>query len=289
MIEMYRVSKRFPNGVEALTDISCKIESGDFCFLSGPSGAGKTTLIRLLMCMEPISEGQILVKGRNLRMLHRDSIPYLRRNMGVVFQNFRLLPNRTVFDNVAIALEILGIPHQEIAPRVEQTLDMVGLSAYHRTFPSMLSGGEQQRVAIARALVNEPAILLADEPTGNLDPELSIEILGLLQEINRQGTTVIVATHDRMLMERLPARILYLKNGHLISDIGPDGNPITAPSPGSDLATENAIAEAIPAEEIVAAEPVQATETEPEERKVTRRRSTRRRSTRKPRSEEEGT
>jgi len=287
MIEMYRVSKRFPNGVEALTDISCKIESGDFCFLSGPSGAGKTTLIRLLMCMEPISEGQILVKGRNLRMLHRDSIPYLRRNIGVVFQNFRLLPNRTVFDNVAIALEILGIPHQEIAPRVEQTLDMVGLSAYHQTFPSMLSGGEQQRVAIARALVNEPAILLADEPTGNLDPELSIEILGLLQEIHRQGTTVIVATHDRMLMERLPARILYLKNGHLISDIGPDGNPISAPSPHASLEENEEVAEAIPTEEPVATTEV-GPEAEAAPRKVTRRRSTRRRSTRKPRSEEEG-
>ena len=218
MIEMYRVSKRYPNGVSALSDVTCTIDDGEFVYLSGPSGAGKTTLVRLLICMEQVSEGQILVKGRNLRMLRKSSIPYLRRNIGVVFQNFRLLPNRTVFDNVAIGLEIRGIPAQEIKPRVLQTLEMVGLESYANTFPQMLSGGEQQRVAIARALVNEPAILVADEPTGNLDAKLSVEILKLLIEIQRRGTTVIVATHDEGLMEQFPGRILTLNGGKLIGD-----------------------------------------------------------------------
>lgn len=218
MIEMYRVSKRYPNGVHALADVSCTIEDGEFVYLSGPSGAGKTTLVRLLICMEQVSEGQILVKGRNLRMLRKKSIPFLRRNIGVVFQNFRLLPNRTVFDNVAIGLEIRGIPYNEIKPRVDQTLDMVGLLTYSSTFPQMLSGGEQQRVAIARALVNEPAILVADEPTGNLDSKLSTEILKLLIEIQKRGTTVIVATHDERLMNDFPGRVLTLTGGKLIGD-----------------------------------------------------------------------
>lgn len=218
MIEMYRVSKRYPNGVHALSDVSCTIEDGEFVYLSGPSGAGKTTLVRLLICMEQVSEGQILVKGRNLRMLRKKSIPFLRRNIGVVFQNFRLLPNRTVFDNVAIGLEIRGIPYNEIKPRVDQTLDMVGLLTYSSTFPQMLSGGEQQRVAIARALVNEPAILVADEPTGNLDSKLSTEILKLLIEIQKRGTTVIVATHDERLMNDFPGRVLTLTGGKLIGD-----------------------------------------------------------------------
>ena len=218
MIEMYRVSKRYPNGVSALSDVTCTIDDGEFVYLSGPSGAGKTTLVRLLICMEQVSEGQVLVKGRNLRMLRKSSIPYLRRNIGVVFQNFRLLPNRTVFDNVAIGLEIRGIPANEIKPRVLQTLEMVGLESYASTFPQMLSGGEQQRVAIARALVNEPAILVADEPTGNLDAKLSVEILKLLLEIQRRGTTVIVATHDEGLMEQFPGRILTLNGGKLVGD-----------------------------------------------------------------------
>jgi len=141
MIEMHQVSKRYSNGIDALTNIECKIETGEFCFLTGPSGAGKSTFIRLLMCMEQVTDGAILIKGRYLKMLKRGSIPFLRRNMGVVFQNFRLLENRSVFDNVAIALEILGIPRREIEPRVKQTLEMVGLSAYENAFPQMLSGG----------------------------------------------------------------------------------------------------------------------------------------------------
>ncbi|NUN13245.1 MAG: cell division ATP-binding protein FtsE [Myxococcales bacterium] len=220
MIELYHVTKRYPNGVSALTDIDVAVQAGEFCFLAGPSGAGKSTFIRLLLCIEPATEGQILIKGRNLRMLRPASIPYLRRNMGVVFQNFRLLPHRNVFDNVAIALEILGISRREIVPRVEQTLDMVGLSDFDRHMPQMLSGGEQQRVAIARALVNEPAILLADEPTGNLDPTLSLEILNIFSDIHRRGATVIFATHDVTLLDRVPARILSLNRGYLVSDSG---------------------------------------------------------------------
>ena len=181
--------------------------------------------------MEQVSEGQILVKGRNLRMLRKKSIPYLRRNIGVVFQNFRLLPNRTVFDNVAIGLEIRGIPANEIKPRVIQTLEMVGLENYSNTFPQMLSGGEQQRVAIARALVNEPAILVADEPTGNLDAKLSVEIIKLLIEIQRRGTTVIVATHDEGLMEQFPGRIITLNSGKLIGDTA--GNSTLSDEPVS--------------------------------------------------------
>ena len=242
MIDMYRVSKRYPNGIDALTNINCKVETGDFCFLSGASGAGKSTFIRLLMCMEPVTEGEILVKGRNLKMLKRSSIPFLRRNMGVVFQDFRLLNNRTVIDNVAIALEILGIPSSEIEPRVKQTLEMVGLTSHQHSFPPMLSGGEQQRVAIARALVNEPAILLADEPTGNLDPELSMEILALLQEIHRQGTTVIVATHDTQLMSSFATRTLTLNKGYLVSDSASPSDDLTVPHeepPLSDPFEEN--------------------------------------------------
>jgi cell division transport system ATP-binding protein len=218
MIELHRVSKRYVNGTVALADVSLVVDEGEFCFLSGPSGAGKTTFIKLLMCMEDFSEGTVLVKGRNLRMLRRDAIPFLRRNIGVVFQDFRLLRNRTVFDNVAVALEILGLPSREIASRVHQTLEAVGLGNVERAYPPMLSGGEQQRVAIARALVNEPALLLADEPTGNLDPALSLEILNLIYEIHNKGTTTIVATHDSRLMERFPARILTLNRGYLVTD-----------------------------------------------------------------------
>jgi cell division transport system ATP-binding protein len=228
MIELYRVTKRYPSGLTALSEIDLVVEEGEFCFLSGPSGAGKSTFIRLLMCMEPATEGQILVKGRDLRRLKPGAIPYLRRNIGVVFQDFRLLDNRSVYDNVAIALEILGLPRREIVLRVHQTLEMVGLARYHRSLPPTLSGGEQQRVAIARALVNEPAILLADEPTGNLDPALSIEILNLIGDIHRKGTTVIVATHDTSLVDRFPARVLTLNKGFLVHDTarpGVSGSP----------------------------------------------------------------
>ncbi|MEZ4265201.1 MAG: cell division ATP-binding protein FtsE [Myxococcota bacterium] len=221
MIQLYHVTKRYSNGIEALRDVTLRIHEGEFVFLSGPSGAGKTTLTKLLMVMEQASEGQVLVAGRNLAVLKRGSIPYLRRNIGVVWQDFKLLPHRNVFDNVAIALEILGLPRKQITRRVDQVLEMVGLERYARSLPHWLSGGEQQRVAIARALVNDPAILLADEPTGNLDPDLSVDIMRMLIDVQQRGTTVMVATHDRGLMDRFGKRVVLLNKGFLIEDGAP--------------------------------------------------------------------
>lgn len=229
MIQLFNVTKRYPNGIEALRDVSVRIHEGEFVFLSGPSGAGKTTFTRLVTVMEPVSEGHIVVAGRNLSVLKASSLPYLRRNIGVVWQDFKLLASRTVFDNVAIALEILGLPRRQIQRRVDQVLDMVGLERYARSMPHWLSGGEQQRVAIARALVNDPAILVADEPTGNLDPDLSVEIMQMLLDVQRRGTTVVVATHDRSLMDRFGKRVVLLNKGFLIEDGAPidvlDGAP----------------------------------------------------------------
>ena len=216
MIQLYHVYKRYPNGIEALNDVNVRIHEGEFVFLSGPSGAGKTTLIKILLCYERASSGQVLVNGRNLQVLRASSVPYLRRNIGVVWQDFKLLNSRTVFDNVAISLEILGLRPREIARRVNQILEVVGLEQYSSVQPQRLSGGEQQRVAIARALVNEPAILLADEPTGNLDPDLSIEIMNLLLDLQQKGTTVMVATHDRFLLERYARRTILLNRGFLV-------------------------------------------------------------------------
>ena len=218
MIQLYHVYKRYSNGVEALNDINLRIHEGEFVFLSGPSGAGKSTLVKLLLGYERATSGQVLVNGRNLQVLQESSIPYLRRNIGVVWQDFKLLKNRTVFDNVAISLEILGLRPREIGRRVSQILEIVGLEHYANTLPQMLSGGEQQRVAIARSLVNEPAILLADEPTGNLDPDLSVEIMNLLLDLQHKGTTVLVATHDRFLLERYSRRTILLNRGFLIED-----------------------------------------------------------------------
>lgn len=218
MIQFYHVQKRYPNGCDALTDVTLRVREGEFVFLTGPSGAGKSTLLRLLLVMERASDGQILIGGRNIHVLRDSSIPYLRRNIGVVFQDFRLIPRRTVFENIAISLEILGIKGAEIERRVNQMLEQTRLLNRAQAYPGDLSGGEQQRVAIARALVNEPAILLADEPTGNLDPELSHEIIELLLAINRKGTTVVVATHDTALVEHYAMRTLVLAKGQLLED-----------------------------------------------------------------------
>jgi cell division transport system ATP-binding protein len=243
IIEMYAVSKSYPNGVDALKDVTLKIGDGEFVFMAGPSGAGKTTLMKLFLCLERATSGQILVGGRNIHTLRRSSIPYLRRNIGMVFQDFRLLHNRTVFDNVAIALEILGLPRREIVPRVHQTLESVGLGRYLRELPQSLSGGEQQRVAIARALVNEPAILLADEPTGNLDPKLSLEIVNLLVDIHRKGTTVLVATHNTQILEKVPMRTITLNKGVLTGDRAADGRNLLGqklePAPVQELLDED--------------------------------------------------
>jgi cell division transport system ATP-binding protein len=218
MIQLYHVQKRYPNGCDALNDVTLRVREGEFVFLTGPSGAGKSTLLRLLLVMERATDGQILIGGRNIHVLRDSSVPYLRRNIGVVFQDFRLIKTRTVFENVAIALEIMGLKRKEIERRVTQLLE--GLRLMHKAhgWPGDLSGGEQQRVAIARALVNEPAILLADEPTGNLDPELSHDIMQLLMDINRRGTTVVVATHDTALIDRYGLRTLVLTRGQLSED-----------------------------------------------------------------------
>jgi cell division transport system ATP-binding protein len=230
LIQFFNVTKRYPNGIEALRDVTVDIQEGEFVFLSGPSGAGKTTFIKLIMLLETASEGQVVIAGRNLDRLKRSSIPLLRRSIGVVWQDFKLLPSRNVFDNVAISLEILGQPRKQIQRRVDQVLEMVGLERYARSMPDWLSGGEKQRAAIARALVNDPPILLADEPTGNLDPDLSVEIMQMLQEVQQQGTTVVVATHDRTLMDRFGRRVVLLNKGFLIEDGEP--NQVLPGAPG---------------------------------------------------------
>ncbi len=226
MIRLFHVNKRYARDALALDDVSLHIEKGDFVFLTGPSGSGKTTLFKLLFCAERPTSGQILVADFNLQSLRRSSIPYLRRNIGVVFQDFKLLMRKTVYENVAFALEVLGRPRSEIASKVVSVLQRVGLGDKMHMAPWRLSGGEQQRVALARALVNEPAILLADEPTGNLDPELSLEMMRLISDANLRGTTVLVATHDPSLIQAFPRRVLTLKQGKLAGDTGEKFNRI---------------------------------------------------------------
>jgi len=213
MVVFTNVTKRYSGGILALDGLSFDLAEGEFLFLTGPSGAGKTTVMRLLLAMERPTEGQILVARRNLRSLRESSIPYLRRNIGVVFQDFRLIESRTVFENVAIALEVLGLSGREIRARVGQVLEVLAIAHLASHYPPMLSGGEQQRVAIARAVVNDPPLLIADEPTGSLDPALSVEVMGLLLEMNRKGVTVLVATHDAELMNRHRARCVLLERG----------------------------------------------------------------------------
>lgn len=218
MIQLINVSKMYPNGVKALSEVSLSIEKGEFVFLVGSSGAGKSTMIRLLFREEVPTSGYIMISGKNVSRLKRKEIPVLRRNMGIVFQDFRLLEDRTAFENVAFAMEVLGCSRKEIVKRVPQVLSMVGLEDRMTYFPNQLSGGEQQRVAIARAIVNNPHILIADEPTGNLDPDTSREILDILIDINRRGTTVIMATHAWDLVNESHRRVISLKKGNLVSD-----------------------------------------------------------------------
>jgi cell division transport system ATP-binding protein len=218
MIRFFNVSKRYPSGQMALEDLSFEIEKGELCFLTGGSGAGKTTLLRLIFREETPSDGQILVNGRNVAALPRGKIPFLRRTIGVVFQDFRLIDRKTVFENVSYLPRILGLEAGKQKRVAYEALRRVGLAHRMNAFPWQLSGGEQQRVAIARALVNEPEILIADEPTGNLDADLSREIVRLFLEIHRRGTTVIFATHDRQLIERVGHRALVLSRGRLAED-----------------------------------------------------------------------
>ncbi len=217
MIRLFHVSKSYGRGERALDDVSFSMEKGEFAFVTGPSGAGKTTLLRLLFAAERPSRGRVLVADHDVSRLRGSSVPILRRNVGVVFQDFKLLPRRTVFDNVAFALEVLGRPRSVIRERVMTVLRQVGLGHRSRSLPIRLSGGEQQRVAIARALVNQPAVLLADEPTGNLDADLAVEIMELFETVNSRGTTVLFATHDRSLVEGYTKRVLRLEQGRLVS------------------------------------------------------------------------
>ena len=232
MIQFFHVSKHYPGGQTALDDVTFSMLRGEFAFLTGASGAGKTTLLRLIYRGEVPSAGRILVNGRNVSSLPRNKIPYLRRTLGVVFQNFRLIDRKTVFENVSYLPRILGADRAEQRRAALEALGRVGLAHRLSAFPPQLSGGEQQRVAIARAVVLQPEILIADEPTGNLDPDLSWEIVRLFLEINLRGTTVLLATHDRATIERVGGRVLALDAGHLQRDVAVDGTiPPSLPDP----------------------------------------------------------
>jgi cell division transport system ATP-binding protein len=216
MIEADRISKSYGRGVYALRDLSLTINKGDFVFLTGPSGAGKSTLLRLLLRRDVPTEGQLIVGGRNLADLKPRQVQAYRRSVGFVFQDFKLLQNKTILENVALVPRVLGVAHSQQQRRTFQVLKWVGLQHRMTAYPMELSGGEQQRVAIARAIVNDPVIILADEPTGNLDPDLSLEIMNLFREINARGTTVLVATHDRELIRRVGRRSLTLNHGQIV-------------------------------------------------------------------------
>ena len=218
MIQLFHVFKEYPGEGAALSDVSLHVRKGEFVFVTGPSGAGKSTLLKLVFCAEPATGGQLLVFGKNVSKLRSSAVPYLRRNIGVVFQDFKLLPDRTVAENVAFPLEVRGLQAREVRRKVVAMLRSVGLDHKLWKFPLALSGGEQQRVAVARALVNDPALLLADEPTGNLDPERTLEVMDLLEGANARGTTVVVATHDRSLLARYKKRIIALETGKVVSD-----------------------------------------------------------------------
>ena len=221
MIRFINASKRYSSGFDALQNVNFHMAPGEMAFLTGHSGAGKSSLLKLIALLERSSRGQVIVNNQNLSKVPRRRIPYFRRNIGIIFQDHQLLFDRTVYDNVALPLIIAGYSHREIGKRVRAALDKVGLLGKEKKYPITLSGGEQQRVGIARAVVNKPPLILADEPTGNLDPELSAEIMGLFQDFSHVGVTVLVATHDIALISELPHRLLTLKDGKLINDSQP--------------------------------------------------------------------
>ncbi|MBQ4601749.1 MAG: cell division ATP-binding protein FtsE [Clostridia bacterium] len=218
MIEFKNVCKKYPNGTLALDDVSLKIDDGEFVFIVGESGAGKSTMLKTLFREEKISSGTLIVDGYDLRKTPNRKIPHYRRNLGIVFQDFRLFPNKTVFENVAFAMRAIGVPSRDINRRVPTILSIVNLQDKAKSFPRELSGGEQQRVALARALANNPSIIIADEPTGNIDPKLSLEIMNLLIKIHKHGKTVIVVTHEKNFVDYFQQRVITIKDGHVVDD-----------------------------------------------------------------------
>ena len=218
MIEFRNVSKTYDTGTKAVKNASFLIEKGEFCFLVGSSGSGKSTLIKLILKEEEATSGNIIINGKDTTFLKPSRVPYLRRSMGVVFQDFRLLPDKTVYDNVAYAMYIVRATGRHIRRQVPMVLSLVGLSQKAKMYPNELSGGEQQRVALARALVNNPSMLIADEPTGNLDPDTSWDIMNLLNDINMRGTTVVVATHAKDIVDKMKKRVIHIEKGDIIRD-----------------------------------------------------------------------
>ncbi|MFD1736745.1 cell division ATP-binding protein FtsE [Bacillus salitolerans] len=218
MIEMQDVYKTYPNGVLAVNGINVKIKQGEFVYVVGPSGAGKSTFIKMMYREEKPTKGSIMINGVNLAKLKEKKVPHLRRNIGVVFQDFKLLPKLTVYENVAFALEVIEEHPKQIKKRVMDVLDLVRLKHKARFFPNELSGGEQQRVSIARSIVNSPKVMIADEPTGNLDPDTSWEIMNIFEEINNRGTTVVMATHNREIVNTIKKRVIAIENGKIARD-----------------------------------------------------------------------
>ena len=218
MLEMIDVSKIYPGGSVALQDINVRIEHGEFVFIVGPSGAGKSTFFKMLFREVLPSSGKVIVNGHDLVKMTDKEIPYFRRQLGIVFQDYRLLPDRTVYDNVAFAMQVIETPYRKIKRRVNDVLDLVGLRKRAHAYPTELSGGEQQRIAIARAIVNDPILLIADEPTGNLDPETSWEIMDIFREVNKSGTTIVMATHDREIVDEMEKRVIAIEHGHIVRD-----------------------------------------------------------------------
>ncbi len=218
MLEMINVSKIYPGGSVALQDVNVRIEQGEFVFVVGPSGAGKSTFFKMLFREVLPSSGKVIVNGHDLVKMTDKEIPYFRRQLGIVFQDYRLLPDRTVYDNVAFAMQVIETPYRKIKRRVNDVLDLVGLRKRAHAYPTELSGGEQQRIAIARAIVNDPILLIADEPTGNLDPETSWEIMDIFREVNKSGTTIVMATHDREIVDEMEKRVIAIEHGRIVRD-----------------------------------------------------------------------
>jgi cell division transport system ATP-binding protein len=218
MISLQRVTKIYRNDVTALEDVSIEIDKGEFVFVVGPSGSGKSTMVRLLLKQEDATRGDVFVAGKNLSKITSFKVPHLRRNVGTVFQDYKLLQDKTAFENVSFALEVIGKPKHVIDQRVPEILEYVGLGDKLNAYPDELSGGEQQRVSIARACVNRPLVLLADEPTGNLDPNTSVDIMRLLDKVNRVGTTILMATHDQAIVDAMRKRVIELDKGRVIRD-----------------------------------------------------------------------